>query len=203
MPNKEIEEFNKKLPDKKSKKSEAELLLGKLLMKKENEFIKKPSEIDDNLSKAGMLLCKLLKEKDQRERPKKPSGKPCYSKTRCKKVSDALYEEILLGKKGVSLRKSLGEEYKSLDIDNLAGSLWSMKKVLCPLVMIQGLVGKSRSSMMKTPIQADRWEEGSETTTGTISIPRKGVLRRACVWLSCREESYACTRKLRFIGNLV
>jgi hypothetical protein len=59
-----------------------------------------------------MLLCKLLKEKDQRERPKKPRDKPCYSKTRCKKESEALYEEVILGKKGISLRKILGEEYK-------------------------------------------------------------------------------------------
>jgi hypothetical protein len=122
MPNKEIDEFNKKPPDKNDNPSEAELLLRKLWMEKEDKFIKKPPDIDDNLSKAEMLLSKLLKEKDQRERLKKPPGKPCYSKTRCEKVSEALYKGLILGKKRISLRKSLGEEYKSLSIENLTDS---------------------------------------------------------------------------------
>jgi hypothetical protein len=117
-----------------------------------------------------------LKEKDQREGSKKPPDKTYYSKTRCKKVSEALYEEIIVCKKGVSLIKSLDEEYKSLSIDNLTGSLWSMKKVLCALVMIQGLVGRSRDLMMKTPIQADRLEEGTKPSLEQSAFSPQGGL---------------------------
>jgi hypothetical protein len=86
-----------------------------------------------------------LKEKDQRELLKRPSDKAWKSKKKCKGVTELFYEEFVLEKKGVSKRKSLGEDSKSFSINVRLGSLYSLKKVLCTLIMVQGLVSRSRN----------------------------------------------------------
>jgi hypothetical protein len=60
---------------------------------------------------------------------KNSPDKPWKPKKKCKGLSELFYEEFVLEKKGVFIRKSLGEDSKKFSINNQMGSLWSLKKV--------------------------------------------------------------------------
>jgi hypothetical protein len=100
------------------------------------EFLKKPPDISMMPTEAEIQLFKLLKEKDQRELSLKPPDKPWRSRIRCKGLAELFYEEFILEKKGVSTRRYLSKNCKRSNANTQWGSLWSMKKVLCPLIMI-------------------------------------------------------------------
>jgi hypothetical protein len=148
----------------------------KLPNQKVQEFLKKPPDISTNPTEAEVQLFYLLKEKDQRGLSKKSPNKPLKSKEKCKGLSELFYEELVLEKKGVSRRRSLGEDLKKFSINITMGSLWSLKKVLCALIMIQGLVNRRRdlNTIGDLPLKLMNGTE-EEITTGTISFfPARG-----------------------------
>jgi hypothetical protein len=138
---------------------------------KVQEFLKKPADINKNPTEAEIHLYDLTKEKDQRELSKKPPDKPWISRTKCKGLAELFYEEFILEKKGVSTRRYLSENCKISRENTQCGSLSSMKKVLCALIMIQGLVTRRRDlnegDYLPSKLIGGKKEEA---TTGAISI---------------------------------
>jgi hypothetical protein len=139
------------------------------------EFLKKPPDINEEPKEEEIHLFKLLKERDQRELAKKPPGKPWKSRTMCKGIADLFYEEFVVGEKRVATRKGLSAELK-FSVNTRCGSLWSTKKVLCALVMIQGLAIRRRDLNEKINHSPLLTGEGrGEATTGAVSFsPLRG-----------------------------
>jgi hypothetical protein len=133
-----------------------------------------------NLTEEEIHLFNLLKEKDQREFSKKPPDKPCKSKTKHKGLAELFYEEFVVERKGVSTRRSLSEDCKKFSVNVQWGSLWSLKKVLCVLIMIQGRESRRRdlNAVDYLPLKLINGKK-EEVTTGAISIfPARGLKAR-------------------------
>jgi hypothetical protein len=135
------------------------------------EFLKNPPDISTSPIEAEIKLFYLLNDKHQREFTKKTPDKPWKSKTKCKGLAELFYEEFVLEKKGVSTRRCLSENCKKFSVKVQWGSLWSLKKVLYPFIMIQGLVGGRRdlNAVDYLPLRLINGKK-EEATTGAISF---------------------------------
>jgi hypothetical protein len=143
---------------------------------KVQEFLKKPPDISKNPSVEEIHLFDLIKERNQRELARKSPYKPWISRTKCKEVAELFYEEFVLNKKGVATRRGLSENCKRFSLDTKCGSLWSIKKVLCALMMIQGLITRRRDlNILDYPSPKLTGEVRGKATTGTVSFsPKRG-----------------------------
>jgi hypothetical protein len=116
------------------------------------------------------------------------------------------YEEFVLEEKGRSTIRGVSENDKMSCMSIQWGSLWSLKKVLCALIMIQGLVNRRRD-LNEEKLKSRKMLVTSrlKLTSATSPSPWSGdlVVPIAPITFDCREEGYACTLILGLIGNLV
>jgi hypothetical protein len=85
-------------------------------------------------------------------------------------IVDLFYEEFILERKEEALRKGLSEG-SIIRVNTQSDSLWSIKKVLCALLMIQGLITRRRDlNEVCNPSPLLTGEVRGEATTGAVSF---------------------------------
>jgi hypothetical protein len=88
--------------------------------------------------------------------------------------SELFNKKFILKKKEVSFRKNIWEGIKIPRMDATTDSLWSMKTVLCALMMLHSLVSRSRNLIScEVPSKLINGT-GNLFTIGAISSPPKG-----------------------------